>query len=195
MFTGIIHHFGVVESIQRTPRPRLVIAGAKISAKIGDSIAVDGVCLTVAAKRLGRFSFDLLRETLARTALGRLSSGDRVHLEPALKMGDPVGGHWVLGHVDGVGRVVRCIRRGSDVVLTIGSPATLKRYLAPQGSVALNGVSLTIARRSADSFQVHLIPETLRKTALGDCKVGDRLNIEVDPLARYAIHGRAASGR
>ncbi|MBI4314129.1 MAG: riboflavin synthase [Candidatus Omnitrophica bacterium] len=194
MFTGMIKHLGVVQDIARGPRPRLTVTAPKIRAKAGDSIAVDGVCLTVAARRANQLSFDLLQETLMRTNLRHRRLGDRVHLETALRIGESVGGHWVLGHVDATARVIGRRKRGSDVILTVAPPVALKPYLAPQGSVALNGVSLTVARVGPKGFEVHLVPETVRKTLLGNCRPEDWVNIEVDPIARYAVHRRAAAG-
>ncbi len=188
MFTGIIRQRGVVEAVRQQPAPRLVLRVPGLRARRGDSVAVDGVCLTVTRRAGARFTFDLLAETLRVTTLGRRRPGDRVNVEPALRVGDTVGGHWVLGHVDGVGRVAHRQPTPAGLTLTITAPPAVRRYLAPKGSVAVDGVSLTIGPRlTRGGFTVFLIPHTAAVTTLGSRRPGDPVNLEVDPIARYAI--------
>lgn len=197
MFTGIIRTMGRVVSLTTRPPARLVVAARRLRGRRGDSVAVDGVCLTVARRQGGRLTFDLLGETLRVTTVGARRPGDLVNLEPALTLGDSVGGHWVLGHVDGVGRVVGRRQTPSGVLLAIAPPPALRRYLAPKGAVAVDGVSLTLGPKPPrGALAVHLVPVTLAETTLGRRRVGDRVNLEVDPMARYARHGhgRAIDG-
>jgi len=188
MFTGLIEAAGRVERVvSRGGATRLAIVSELpvASMRDGESVAVDGACLTV-AKRHGRvFESDVVAETLARTTLGSLRAGDTVHLERALAIGDRLGGHLVQGHVDAVARVLRVRRRGADVRLEAALPAALRGLVALKGSIALQGVSLTVSAVTAKSFEVALIPETLLRTKLGGLRPGDRLNVEVDLLARY----------
>jgi riboflavin synthase len=152
----------------------------------GDSVSVNGVCLTAAAVADGAFEADVMNQTLSLTALGRLEVGDRVNLEPALRAGEPLGGHLVQGHVDGTGRVAMMSVDGIARRLRILLPAELRRYVAERGSVAIDGVSLTIAAVLPDGIEVALIPETLERTTLGGVEEGSELNVEVDVVARYA---------
>jgi riboflavin synthase len=192
MFTGIIEALGVVESIQRielsqAPVVRLaVVTDLDIETlPIGASIAVDGVCLTIVERAAGRFAADLGPETLALTTLGALESGSRVHLERPLKVGDPLGGHMVLGHVDIMGTVVSRRAVGAALELEISTPSHLSRFLAAKGSIAVDGVSLTINTVVGDVFSVTLIPHTLEATKLGDRKVGDTVNLEADMIVKH----------
>jgi riboflavin synthase len=153
--------------------------------KTGDSVAVDGVCLTASEVEGRRVSFDAVAETLARTTLGRARIGRRVNLERALRVGDRLGGHLVLGHVDGTTRVLRTDRRGDDRRIRLELPAPLARYVAEKGSVAIQGVSLTISTVAGASFEVVLVPETVARTTLGSLAPGDEVHVEVDLLARY----------
>jgi len=192
MFTGIIEAFGVVESIQRVelkqaPVVRLVVVTDLDveTLPIGASIAVDGVCLTIVERAVGHFSADLGPETLALTTLGALESGSRVHLERPLKVGDPLGGHMVLGHVDIMGTVVSRRAVGAALELEISTPADLARFLAAKGSIAVDGVSLTINTVVGDVFSVMLIPHTLEATKLGDKQAGDTVNLEADMIVKH----------
>ncbi|HXU45063.1 MAG TPA: riboflavin synthase [Thermoanaerobaculia bacterium] len=165
---------------------------------IGASLAVSGVCLTIVetvpAGDLLRVAVELSPETIARTALGELCAGSEVNLEPALRMGDPLGGHWVQGHVDGTARVVA--RRDLDAfrVLGFSIPEDLAAYLVEKGSVTVDGVSLTVSALRPDSFEVALIPHTLEATTLGSLVPGDRVHLEVDVLAKYVERALAARG-
>src|SRR5436305_10383432 len=161
---------------------------------IGDSIAVSGVCLTVVEKEPGQVLVELSPETLARTNLEALRGGYEVNLEPALRMGDPLGGHMVQGHVDGTAEVVDRRDSGENRVLAFSLPADLASYLVEKGSITVDGVSLTVAARRPDRFEVALIPHTLAVTTLGDLALGDRVNLEVDVLAKYVHQALAARG-
>jgi riboflavin synthase len=151
----------------------------------GESIAVDGACLTVVAHEEGRFFADVVQETLSRTTLAGLRRGDRVNLERSLRVGDRLGGHLVQGHVDGTAPLVGDSIEGDDRRLRVGLTDEIRRYIALKGSIALQGVSLTVAAIQQEWFEVALIPETLARTNLGQFAVGDRLNVEVDLVARY----------
>jgi riboflavin synthase len=177
----------VVDLQRRTGSTRIGIRSALPVAKLtdGESIAVDGVCLTVAARRGDRFHADAVTETLTVTTLGSLSVGDSVNLERSLCLGDRLGGHLVQGHVDGTAAVQRFQRRGDDCRVRVELGPELRPYVARKGSVALQGASLTVAALGPDWFEVVLIPETLTRTTLGRVRPGDRLNVEVDLLARY----------
>ena len=188
MFTGIVQSMGTIERVTAGKGSTRLAVRSTLpvsSMSDGESVAVDGVCLTVARRRGAVVEMDAVAETLTVTTLGGLHAGDRVHLERALTLADRLGGHLVQGHVDGVARVAALTRRGDDVRLTLTLPAPLRRYAAPKGSIAIQGVSLTIARRSATSIEIALVPATLARTKLGRSRAGDRLNVEVDLIARY----------
>ncbi len=193
MFTGIVAGLGAVKSVgPKRGQTRSVAVAARIpvtKVKIGDSVAVNGVCLTVTSKRGTTLTFDLGPETLARTTLNTVRVGARVHLELALAAGAPIGGHLVAGHIDGTGRVVSNQARGRARALVIGVPGALAAPLVDQGSIAIDGVSLTlnrVERTRVDGARAHvmLIPHTLAVTTLGERRTGDRVNIEIDPLAK-----------
>jgi riboflavin synthase len=189
VFTGIVQDVGRV--LAREPRGgdvRLTIGCERLdlaSARIGDSLCVQGCCLTAIELRAKTFSADVSRETLALTTLGDLAPGAAVNLEPPLRAGDPLGGHLVSGHIDGVARVTAVESEARSQRLTIAAPAGLARYLAPKGSVAVDGVSLTINSVAGASFGVNIIPHTQSATTLGQLAVGARVNLEVDQIARY----------
>ena len=187
MFTGIVAAVGTVTAaVPAAGGLRLVVDAAGLGLKdvaVGDSIAVDGICLTVAARSARNFEADVSRETLACTA--GFARGGRVNLEKALRATDRHGGHLVSGHVDGVGIVTRMQRAGANRVVAFRAPAQFAKYIARKGSVTLNGVSLTVNAVNGVKFTVNLIPHTLAETNLGELGVGRRVNIEVDMLARY----------
>jgi riboflavin synthase len=177
VFTGLVREVGTVRSMHGG---RLVIE-TSIEAELGDSVAVDGVCLTVVANADGTLAFDAVPETLARTSLGTLATGAGVNLEPALRVGDALGGHYVQGHVDGVGSY-RGVDR--DLHWFDASPEIL-RYVVEKGSIAVQGTSLTVAAIDDTGFAVALIPHTLEITTLGRLGPGSRVNLEADVLAKY----------
>lgn len=189
MFTGIIQDVGRVQASEpRGGDLRLLIACARLDMsglRVGDSICVQGCCLTATEVQGRTFSADISRETLELTTLGELRPGAAVNLEPALRAGDALGGHLVSGHVDGVARILEASGDARSRRLTIGAPAPLARYLASKGSVAVDGVSLTVNAVDATSFGVNIIPHTQTATTLGALSVGARVNLEVDQVARY----------
>lgn len=184
MFTGIIKDKGIIKDIQGN---RFFLKSEKIAPKLklGSSVNVDGVCLTVSKKDKDVFCVDIMPETKRVTTLGNLKRGDQVNLEPALTLGEELGGHFVFGHIDGVGRVVARRKEKDSVILEIVPPFNLMRYIVYKGSIALDGISLTVASIERDRFSVALIPYTLEVTTLSEKKIGDKINIEVDMLAKY----------
>ncbi len=190
MFTGIIQAMGRVRSIRRgSTGAHLVLDAPDLVRPIADgaSICVSGVCLTVTGNDASRIEFDIVPESLNLSTLGGLAVGDRVGLEPSLRLGDPVDGHTVQGHVDGIARV-RDVRRSHEGhVVTFETDASLIPYMIPKGSVAIDGVSLTLTQVADRTFGVALIPTTLAVTTLSDLRVGDRVNVETDILARTIV--------
>lgn len=189
MFTGIIEEIGTVERIVYGESScRLVICAAKIfeDLKPGDSVAVDGVCLTAAEVFTNRFSADVMAETMRRTAFARLVKGSRVNLERAVRMGGRFGGHIVSGHVDGTGTIIGMMREDNAVWVKIAAQDAIMRYIIEKGSVTLNGISLTVARVSRADFSVSVIPHTAAETTLLEYKNGDKINIECDMIGKYA---------
>ncbi len=187
MFTGIIEALCPVAELRRGAVWRLAIdlGGLADDVKLGDSIAINGVCLTVAELGGTRAAFDAIGETMGRTALARLAQGDRVNVERSLRVGDRLGGHFVAGHVDGVGTLRTKEERPEETVVRVAVGPELTRLMATKGSVAVDGISLTLVDVARDSFAVALIPHTLRETTLGFKAAGDPVNVEVDLLARY----------
>jgi len=189
MFTGIIKAQGHVSALEATPGgKRLTFSfapDASITLAEGDSIAVNGVCLTALNPDAGSFAADASAETLALTTLDVLEPGSGVNLEPALAAGQPLGGHLVSGHVDGIAVLAEHEQLGDNRRLAFDAPEALARYIAPKGSVTLDGVSLTVNRVDAKRFELNLIPHTLAVTTLGALEPGDRVNLEVDQIARY----------
>ena len=190
MFTGIVQDVGRVASLERRGgdlRIRIAVERLSLaSTQPGDSIAVSGVCLTALdLLPAGSFAADVSNETLALTTLGTLEVGSRVNLEPALRAGDPLGGHLVSGHVDGLGEVLDIVADARSVRMRFGCPASLARYVARKGSIAIDGVSLTINEVGDADFSVNLIPHTQTVTTLGEYHVGRRVNLEIDQVARY----------
>src|SRR5687768_6318969 len=177
MFTGLVREVGEVVSFDDG---RLVVE-CGTAAELGDSVAIAGVCLTVVANANGRLAFDVVPETLARTK----PFAGRVNVEPALRAGDPLGGHQVQGHVDGVGSVVSVAPDGDGIRVRIEAPAELLRYCVEKGSVTVDGVSLTVAAVDEKAFEVALIPHTLAETTLSLLASGDNVNLETDVLAKY----------
>lgn len=189
MFTGIVKAVGQVTKREDRGGPvRITIGSGALATggwRIGDSIAVSGVCLTMVAVADGGFEADLSGETLARTTLGRLGPGSGVNLEPAVTAADALGGHLVTGHVDGIAVVRRVLEASGSLRAAIEAPAGLARYIAAQGSIALDGVSLTVAGVSGAVLEVDLVPHTRAATTLASLAAGQSLNLEVDLVARY----------
>jgi riboflavin synthase len=188
VFTGIVREIGTVEAVERVQGgSRLRVRASETAARssIGDSIAVNGVCLTVAAGADGALVFDAVPETLRRSALGGLEVGDRVNIEPALAAGDPLGGHFVQGHVDALGRVRSLEPEGEGRRLVLDLPAEVALLCVEKGSIAIDGVSLTIAALSPQGVEIALVPHTLAVTTLVDLDPGDVVNVEADILAKH----------
>ncbi len=189
MFTVLIADMGTVESAEGGPDGARLTVSTGLAAELGpgDSIAVNGVCLTVAGLPDSGFSADVMNQTLTLTSLGDLRAGDRVNLEPALRASDRLGGHIVQGHVDGRAEVVSVNEDGFARRVAVRLPAELRRYVIEHGSIALDGVSLTVAALDPEGLaEVSLIPETLERTTLGEAAEGRKINLEVDLMARYA---------
>ena len=188
MFTGLIEEVGTVMALDLSrDQKRLEISAPQLAGKVrlGDSVAVNGCCLTVARFADARLSFDLLQESLARTSFKNLRSGSRVNLELALAAGTRFGGHFVQGHIDCAVPILSAEESGSDLRLEIELPSEFAHYVAPKGSIAVDGISLTVAELGAKSFAVWLIPQTRKETNLAVAKPGDLVNLEFDLLAKY----------
>lgn len=189
MFTGIVEDTGVIKSVDKKDREStFTISVGKMSlgeAALGDSIAVNGACLTVTALDGSEFTVDASRETLSRTTLGTLAPGSRVNLERALRSGDRLGGHIVNGHVDGVGEVVSKTKSGGSFIFRFSLPEGLAKYVVEKGSIAVDGVSLTVNSAEGNEFTVNIIPFTLAETTFGGLGPGSRVNIECDIIAKY----------
>ena len=188
MFTGIIEGLGTIIEIRPTGRGKHLTFDADFvldQTKIGDSISVSGVCLTVIMIDGKRFQVDVSPETFARTTFLRAKIGDRVNLERALRLSGRIDGHLVSGHIDGIGTVKRKQNTGNAVIFTIGVPESLSRYMVKKGSVAVDGISLTINNCGRDSFNVSIIPHTAKLTTMGLSKVGNPVNIETDMIGKY----------
>ena len=187
MFTGIVTDIGRVSRLHQRGdlRARIDTAWDTAAIDIGASIACEGVCLTAVALGPGWFEVDASAETLGKTTLGTWREGTRVNLERALRVGDELGGHIVSGHVDGTARIERIAPEGDSLRLTFRAPRDLARFIAPKGSVALNGTSLTVNEVEGDTFGINLIPHTREVTTWGDAREGDTVNLEIDTLARY----------
>ncbi|HTL49451.1 MAG TPA: riboflavin synthase [Steroidobacteraceae bacterium] len=188
MFTGIVKSVGRIAAVREGAARRLAIDSGGLATagwKAGDSVAVSGVCLTLVAVSNGRFEVEISGETISRTTLGRLAAGDAVNLEPSVAAADPLGGHLVTGHVDGVARVRDSREAGGALRATVEAPAALARFIAEKGSIALDGVSLTVNRVAGRDFGVDLVPHTRAVTTLGELAPGRALNLEVDLVARY----------
>ncbi len=189
MFTGLVSDLGTVERVApRQGGARIVVRPGALPVEelaLGESVCCSGACLTVTERGQGLVAFDAVPETLARTTLGGWRPGDRVNLERALRLSDRLGGHLVAGHVDAVGEVLARAPEGQGARLTISLPEAIAPLVAEKGSVAVDGVSLTVARAGRDRFEVALIPETLARTTLGAAGPGTRVNLEADVVARH----------
>ena len=188
MFTGIVREVGRVVAVEGDDEELTLQVEAPRTAEalaVGDSVAVAGVCLTAEAVEDGTVRFHAVPETLARTSLGRLGPGDQVNVEPALRAGEPLGGHIVQGHVDDLGTVASLVEEGDGARLTIGAADGVLRYCVEKGSIAVDGVSLTVAALEGETFSIALVPHTLAATTLGRLAPGSPVNLEVDVLAKY----------
>jgi riboflavin synthase len=200
MFTGLVEEAGVIRSISKTPKGIRLAVDAKTAAggvRVGDSIAVNGCCLTVVkvarSGRRGALHFDLLEETWRKTSFGQLATGMLVNLERSLRMNDRLGGHFVTGHVDGTGTITRWESSGADWVLEVRPPRELWRYMLTKGSVAIDGISLTVAEVLRETIRMWIIPHTREVTNLRERRAGDQVNVEADLLGKYVerlIEGR-----
>jgi riboflavin synthase len=199
MFTGLVESLGTVVSLTVHGKAGRLAVSTSLPLQeiaIGDSIAINGACLTVAEKSPGALVFDVLNEPLKRTTLGASQPGSLVNLERALRLGDRLGGHLVSGHVDGTAPISAITKdAGGDIRLGIKLPAALKPLLIPKGSIAINGISLTIADLKHDSFTVCLIPHTWEATNLRCCNVGDPVNLETDMLGKYILRWQSLQGK
>jgi riboflavin synthase len=187
MFTGLVADKGTVTAVDATPDGVRLAVETVLAPEIaeGDSVAVNGVCLTATAVDGGRFSADVMHETLRRSSLAEVGEGAPVNLELALRASDRLGGHVVQGHVDGIGRIAEVREDGFARVVEIAAPPETLRYIVEKGSIAVDGISLTVASVTDDRFSVSLIPETLERTNLGAAAPGQPVNLEVDVLAKY----------
>jgi riboflavin synthase len=183
MFTGIVEEMGLV--CEAPPRLQVRTPSVWRDSGVGASVCVSGVCLTVVARGEGTLAFDISEETLARSSLEGVEVGTRVNLERPVQPCGRLGGHVVQGHVDAVGRIERLDKKAEEARLSILAPPTVERYIVEKGSIAVDGVSLTVASVSEGAFSVALIPHTLRSTTLGTTRVGDPVNLEADLLAKY----------
>ena len=188
MFTGIIEGLGTIAEIRPSGRGKRLLIDADFlldQTKIGDSIAISGVCVTVIIIAGKRFEIDISPETIARTTFATAKTGDRVNLERALRLSDRIDGHLVSGHIDGIGTIKDKKRTGNAIIVVIDVPEFLSRYMITKGSVAVDGISLTINNRARDCFDVSIIPHTAKLTTIGLKKAGDYVNIETDMIGKY----------
>lgn len=198
MFTGLVEELGVVRQLRRGTVNRLTVGSERVASDVtaGDSVAVSGVCLTVTEVGHGEISFDTVPETVARSTIGGLEPGDKVNLEASLRAGEMIGGHFVQGHVDGVG-IVKSVRTlAESALIRLSAPREVMRFVVEKGSIAVDGVSLTIADCDESGFVVAVIPHTLEVTTLGLKRPGDRVNLEADVLGKYVekfVSGRGGA--
>lgn len=187
MFTGLVEDLGTVEAVDATGAGVRLTVRSPLAAQVapGDSVAVNGVCLTVTEPRDGTFAFDVMNESLRRSALGAVAAGGRVNLELAMRADARLGGHVVQGHVDGVGEIAATREDGFARIVRVAADPALLRYVVEKGSIAVNGVSLTVSAIGEEWFEVSLIPETLERTTLGASGPGTPVNLEVDVMAKY----------
>lgn len=188
MFTGIVEELGVIKTVRRgADSAQLLIEAVRVieGSRVGDSIMVNGVCLTAVHFGERNFTADVMAETLDKSNLGKLKTGDRVNLERALRLGDRLGGHIVSGHIDGVGTIDRREKHDIATLVGIRAPEAVMRYIIKKGSVAIDGISLTVVDFAADVFHVSLIPHTAHETTLGFKKTGDSVNLEGDIIGKY----------
>ncbi len=188
MFTGIIEEKGIIENIIFGSKScKLTISGSVIfdDLKLGDSVAVNGVCLTVSKLLSNKFEADVMAETMRRTAMGTLKKGSHVNLERAMQLNGRFGGHIVSGHIDGVGTIINKVTEDNAVLVTISADSEVMKYIVFKGSITLDGISLTVASVKNNRFTVSIIPHTAKETTLLDKKIGDKINIECDIVGKY----------
>jgi riboflavin synthase len=185
VFTGLVADLGTVTAVDASDAGVRLTVRTALELREGDSVAVNGVCLTATSVPNGAFTADVMHETLRRSSLGALEDGSKVNLELPLRADDRLGGHFVQGHVDGLGTIWDVREEGFSHVVTIGAPPEIMRYVIDKGSIAVDGVSLTVSGLGDDWLQVSLIPETLERTILGEAETGTPVNLEVDVLAKY----------
>ena len=196
MFTGIVEGLGKIVSFERRTgtrsdaRMRVSLGPLARGLKVGDSVAINGVCLTAVNISKKTAEFEMVGETIKKTNLGSLGAGDRVNIERSLRVGDRLEGHFVLGHVDGSGKILQIERQPNQVQLWIDLPAELARHVARKGSITVDGISLTVVDKIKTKFSVSIIPHTMKVTNLGLKKAGDKVNIETDVLAKYLLAGK-----
>lgn len=198
MFTGIILEKGVVKAVAQSEQSfQLTIGASKLTQdmKLGDSISINGVCLTVIAFSKKDFTADVMPETFRATNLQTLKAGNHVNLEPALQMKDRFGGHFVSGHVDGVGQIIKRTPEANAVNFEVTLPEKYRAYILHKGSIAVDGISLTVFQVTGDSFRIAIIPHTMQETNLGEKTVGDTVNLEFDLLVKNVAHLLSKSGQ
>jgi len=189
VFTGIIESIGAIRRIEQTGGGRRLSVSAPYAVELAvdQSVAVNGVCLTVTALDAGAFDADVVEETLTKTNLGLLETGDRVNLERAMQLGDRLDGHLVQGHVDATGEIIGVEALEASHMIHVAFPGSLDRYLIPVGSITVDGVSLTVARLEGNTFSVAIIPHTWERTTLSERRLGDRVNLEFDVVGKYVV--------
>lgn len=188
MFTGIVENKGLIKAIKTVGSGLVLTVSTALDLsndKVGDSIAVNGICLTATEIKGSDFTADVSAETVSRTNLGELSAGASINIERALKVGDRFGGHIVTGHIDGVAQLLKMETRGESIYMEVGAEPKLIKYIVEKGSIAIDGISLTVNSVGKDYFSLNIIPLTLKKTTLGLKKVGHKLNIETDIIGKY----------
>jgi riboflavin synthase len=190
MFTGIVRTTGKIKSTQQNKGILTVSVSAKLPAKLGESLAVNGVCSTVARKGKGHLIFEYMPETLRKTNLANLNLNEIVNIEPSLRRGDPIDGHFVTGHIDTVGRIVNVRGEGESKVFSVSLPKEFWKYIVYKGSVTVDGVALTISKKVKGGFEVSLIPYTLANTNLNAKMAGDTVNVECDIIAKYIYYAK-----
>lgn len=190
MFSGIIRQFATLDRVENNAVGRRLVVGVPMielrTLELGTSVALNGVCFTLVKKGLRSFEVETMPQTLRVTTVGSWKEGDRLNFEGSLKVGDEIAGHMVYGHVDQVGVIKRCLYEGVATVMEIEAPKEVAEMIFPRASIAIDGVSLTVVDRKDQLFRVSLLPETLKRTTFGERKAGDKVNIEIDMLARYA---------
>ena len=194
MFTGIIEDLG---TITKTDKKRLAVSTVLEDIKIGDSVSINGACLTVtwlSKSKRAEFTADVSEETFAKTNLGGLKKNDKINIERAMKADGRFGGHFVMGHVEGTGKIIKITKKDNSEIWEFSNPASLSEYIVEKGSITVDGISLTVVSNNQDSFKISLIPHTLKNTTLGFKKTGDTVNLETDILSKYVLQKSKKEG-